>query len=126
MGDKKKKKKEKGKSDATFKPKELPVTGLSPSACCSPRHACCYWSPIGSGCMLTRVRAQMAGEGVPPATGVAAQVTLEGLLARVELDVAQQVALLGERGAALAALERTLPWGQEHNTSASLHKDADK
>ena len=68
----------------------------------------------------------MAGEGVPPAAGVAAQVTLEGLLARVELDVAQQVALLGERGAALVALERTLTCGQEHSTSASLHKDADK
>lgn len=49
----------------------------------------------------------MAGEGVPPAAGVAAQVTLEGFLPRVELDVAQQVALLGEGGAALAALEGT-------------------
>lgn len=51
----------------------------------------------------------MAGEGVPPAAGVAAQVTLEGFLPRMELDVTQQVALLGERSATLAALERTLP-----------------
>lgn len=58
--------------------------------------------------MLTRVGAQVAAEGVPPAAGVAAQVTLEWFLPRVELDVPQQVALLGERGAALAALERTL------------------
>ena len=48
----------------------------------------------------------MSGEGVPPATGVAAQVTLEGFLPGMELDVTQQVALLGERGTALAALER--------------------
>lgn len=50
----------------------------------------------------------MAGEGVPPATGVAAQVTFEGLLPRVELDVTQQVPLLREGGPALAALEWTL------------------
>lgn len=56
----------------------------------------------------------MSGEGVPPAAGVAAQVTLEGLLPRVELDVAQQVALLGEGGPALAALERTFACGQQH------------
>lgn len=56
--------------------------------------------------------AQVSGEGVPPATGVAAQVTLEGLLPRVELDVTQQVALLGEGGAALTALKRTFPCEQ--------------
>lgn len=58
--------------------------------------------------MLTRVGAQVAGEGVPPAAGVAAQVTLEGFLPGVELDVPQQVALLGEGGAALVALEGAL------------------
>lgn len=58
--------------------------------------------------MLTRVGAKVAGEGVPPATGVTAQVALEWFLPRMELDVPQQVALLGERGTALAALERTL------------------
>lgn len=50
---------------------------------------------------------QVSGESIPPATGVAAKVTLEGFLSRVELDVTQQVALLGERSTALAALERT-------------------
>ena len=49
----------------------------------------------------------MASEGVPPAAGIAAEVTLEGFLPRMELDVAQQVTLLGERGTALAALERS-------------------
>lgn len=60
----------------------------------------------------TRVRPQVAGEGVPPATRVVAEVALEGLLPRVELDVPEQVALLREGGPALAALERPLSWGR--------------
>lgn len=60
----------------------------------------------------TGVRAQVAGERVPPAAGVVAEVALEGLLPRVQLDVAQQVALLCEGGPTLVALEGTLSWGE--------------
>ena len=52
---------------------------------------------------------QVAGEGVATAAGVAAEGALEGLLACVELDVAQQVTLLGEGHATLAALEGPVP-----------------
>lgn len=62
----------------------------------------------------------MAGEGVPPAAGVAAKVTLEGFLSRMELDVTQQVTLLCEGGTTLAALERAFSWGQEHNRHTLL------
>lgn len=58
----------------------------------------------------TGVCAQVAREGIPAAAGVVAEVALEGFLAGVQLDVAQQVALLGEGGPALVALERPLPW----------------
>lgn len=68
-------------------------------------------------CALTRVGTKMSGEGVPPATGVAAQMTLEGLLSWVEFDVTQQVALLGERRTTLAALEWTFSWGQHETQS---------
>ena len=54
---------------------------------------------------------QVAGEGVPPATCVVAEVALEGLLPRVQLDVPEQVAFLREGGPALVALERPLSWG---------------
>lgn len=68
----------------------------------------------------------MASEGVPPATGVAAQVTFEGFLPRMELDVAQQVSLLGEGGAALAALERTFSCGaRTQHTHTPYCKAAD-
>lgn len=58
------------------------------------------------------MRPQVAGEGVPAAAGIVAEVALERLLARVQLDVAQQVALLGEGGPALVALERPLTWAR--------------
>lgn len=61
------------------------------------------------GRRLTGVCAQVTCQGVSTAAGVVAQVTLEGLLSRVELDVAQQVALLGEGGSTLVALEGPLP-----------------
>ena len=63
---------------------------------------------------FTCVCSQVAGEGVTTAAGVAAEGALEGLLACVELDVAQQVTLLGEGHATLAALEGPVPcreWG---------------
>lgn len=53
----------------------------------------------------TRVCAQVAGEGVTAAAGVAAERALEGFLACVKLDVPQQVSFLGEGHATLAALE---------------------
>lgn len=47
----------------------------------------------------------MAGQRVPPAAGVVAEGTFEGLLAGVQFDVAQEVSLLGEGGSALVAVE---------------------
>lgn len=61
----------------------------------------------------TGVRPQVAGEGVPPAARVVAEVALEGLLPGVQLDVPEQVALLREGGAALVALEGPLPWEED-------------
>lgn len=54
--------------------------------------------------------AQVSSQCVSPAAGVAAEGTLEGLLARVQFDVAQQVPLLGERRSTLVALEGPLTW----------------
>lgn len=59
----------------------------------------------------TGVCPQVAGEGIPPATRVVAEVALEGLLPRVQLDMPEQVAFLCEGGPALVALERSLSWG---------------
>lgn len=50
--------------------------------------------------------AQMAGEGITPPAGVAAEGAFEGFFAGVQLDVSQQVSLLGEGDATLVALER--------------------
>ena len=65
------------------------------------------------------MRPQVAGEGVPPATCVVAEVALEGLLARVKLDVPEQVALLREGGPTLVALERPLSCGDEKGAGES-------
>lgn len=46
--------------------------------------------------LSTGVRSQVAGEGVAAPAGVAAEGAFEGLLAGVQLDVSQQVSLLGE------------------------------
>lgn len=51
------------------------------------------------------MRPQVASEGVPPAAGVVAEVAFERLLPGMQLDVPEQVALLGEGGPALIALE---------------------
>lgn len=51
---------------------------------------------------------EVAGECVTPAAGVVAEGTFEGLLSRVQLDVAQQVPLLGEGGTALVTVEGPL------------------
>lgn len=56
--------------------------------------------------------AEVSGQCVSSAAGVAAEGTLEGLLARMQLDVAEQVPLLSERRAALVALKRSLTWGR--------------
>lgn len=50
--------------------------------------------------------AQMTGEGITPPAGVAAEGAFEGFFTCVQLDVSQQVSLLGERHATLVALER--------------------
>lgn len=49
--------------------------------------------------------AQMTGEGIASAAGVAAEGAFEGFFACVQLDVSQQVSFLGERDATLVALE---------------------
>lgn len=48
---------------------------------------------------------EVAGERVPSAAGVVTEGTFERLLPGVQLDVTQQVSLLGEGGAALVAVE---------------------
>ena len=55
----------------------------------------------------TRVCAEVASERVSPAAGIVAEGALEGLLPGVQLDVTQQVALLGEGGTALVAVAHT-------------------
>lgn len=60
---------------------------------------------------------QVAREGIPAAAGIVAEVALERLLARVQLDVAQQVALLGEGGPALVTLEGPLTWARREEGS---------
>lgn len=61
----------------------------------------------------TGVRPQVASEGVPPAAGVVAEVAFERLLPGMQLDVPEQVALLGEGGPALIALEGPFSWDRE-------------
>lgn len=75
----------------------------------SPSALACAGGPTG-------VRPQVAREGVPPAARVVAEMALEGLLPRVQLDVAQQVAFLREGGATLIALERPLSWEEERES----------
>lgn len=54
---------------------------------------------------LTRVCSEVASECITPAASVVAEGTFEGLLPRVQLDVAQQVPLLSEGGTTLVAVE---------------------
>lgn len=54
---------------------------------------------------LTRVSPQVACEGIPAPAGVVTEVAFEGLFTRVQLDVAQEVALLRKGGSTLIALE---------------------
>lgn len=57
----------------------------------------------------------MASKCISSPAGIVAEGTFEGLLARVQLDVAQEVALLGEGGTTLIAMERPLTWKEEHH-----------
>lgn len=59
---------------------------------------------------LTRVRPEVSCEGVPPSAGIAAEGTFERFLPRVQLDVPQQVPLLGKRGTTLVTVEGTFTW----------------
>lgn len=45
---------------------------------------------------LTSMSAQMPAESIAPSAGVAAEGAFEGFFACVQLDVSQQVSLLGE------------------------------
>lgn len=56
----------------------------------------------------TGVCAQVSGESITAAARVAAERALEGFLARVKLNVSQQVSFLGEGHTTLAALEWTI------------------
>lgn len=58
----------------------------------------------------TSMSAQMASESIAPSAGVAAEGAFEGFLPCVQLDVSQQVSLLGEWDATLVALERPVTW----------------
>lgn len=64
--------------------------------------------------------AQVSSEGVTAATGVATERALKGFLARVELDVSQQVSFLGEGNTALVALEWTITCRQEKQTNVFI------
>lgn len=90
--------------------------GVFPRAgpACRGRSGACAHTHAPSG--PTGVRPQVASEGVPPAACVIAEMTLKGLLPRVQLDVPKQVALLRERGPALVALERPLAWEEERGS----------
>lgn len=46
--------------------------------------------------ILTSMSAQMPTKGIAPPAGVAAEGAFEGFFACVQLDVSQQVSLLGE------------------------------
>lgn len=52
--------------------------------------------------------AKVSSECVPSPAGVAAEGTFEGLLARVQLYVAEQIALLSEGCSTLIALKGSL------------------
>lgn len=54
--------------------------------------------------------AEVSCQGVTATTGVVTKGTFEGLFARVELDVTQQVALLSEGGPTLVTLEWPLTY----------------
>lgn len=61
-------------------------------------------------CGLTRVRPEVSCEGVPPSAGIAAEGTFERFLPRVQLDVPQQVPLLGKRSSTLVTVEGAFTW----------------
>lgn len=61
-------------------------------------------------CGLTGVGPEVSCEGVPPSAGVAAEGTFERFLPRVQLDVPQQVPLLGKRSSTLVAVEGAFTW----------------
>lgn len=59
---------------------------------------------------LTRMRPEVSCEGVPPSAGIAAEGTFERFLPRVQLDVPQQVPLLGKRSSTLVTVEGAFTW----------------
>lgn len=59
---------------------------------------------------LTRVRPEVSCEGIPPSAGIAAEGTFEWFLPRVQLDVPQQVPLLGKRSSTLVTVEGAFTW----------------
>lgn len=74
---------------------------------------------------LTGVGAEVSCQGVTAATGVVTKGTFEGLFARVELDMTQQVALLSEGGPTLVTLEWPLTYrDQDYQFSHRRKKTA--
>lgn len=76
---------------------------------------------------LTRVCPEVSCEGVPPPAGVATEGTFERFLPRVQLDVPQQVPLLGKRSSTLVTVEGAFTWkgrGRERavNTHRRMHR----
>lgn len=70
-------------------------------------------APDSPASSLTGVSPEVSCEGIPATAGIVTQVTLEGLFTRVQLYVAQKVALLCKGGSALIALERAFPYGEK-------------
>lgn len=69
------------------------------------------------------MRAQVSGEGVTAAAGIATEWALEGFLACVKLDVSQQVSFLGEGHTALAALKWTITCIHRAKKTKTKHLD---
>lgn len=71
----------------------------------------------------------MSCEGIPATAGVVTEVALEGLFTRVQLYVAQKVALLCKGSSTLIALERAFSYGEKEKiceNKKNLHSDKRK
>lgn len=65
---------------------------------------------------------QVSCEGIPATAGVVTEVALEGLFTRVQLYVAQKVALLCKGSSTLIALERAFSYGEKEKICENKKK----
>lgn len=70
---------------------------------------------------LTRVCPEVSCEGIPPSASIAAEGTFERFLPRVQLDVPQQVPLLGKRSSTLVAVEGAFTWKGNGREAVKKH-----